>query len=121
MNPQTLSSILLWTQFAAFFVLCVILPFRFVLRSGRFWRGVIFAWLASAAFSFCSSMLGWYLFTHIDKGLYDGFFDGPQFLAFAFLGWLSPGMMVSGIAWLLFWRRKRSTKKKESGNLCAQS
>ena len=116
MNTQTLSSILSWTQFVAFFVLCIILPFRFVLRSGGFWRGVIFVWLTSSAFSFCSVMLGWYLYQHVDKSLANSCFDGPQFLAFAVLGWVTPGMIVSGIAYLLFWRRKQLVKKQESGN-----
>jgi len=30
------------------------------------------------------------------------------------MGWLSPGMLVAGIAYLLFWRRQRLAKKKES-------
>jgi hypothetical protein len=37
-----------------------------------------------------------------------------QVLAFAVMGWLSPGMLVSGIAYFHFWRRKRLAKKKES-------
>jgi len=106
MSTQTLNSFLSWIQFIAFFVLCIALPFRYVLRTGRFWRGVVFTWIASATFSFCSVMLGQYFYWHIDKSLSDSCFEGPQFLAFAFLGWLSPGMLVSGIAYLLFWRRK---------------
>ena len=59
-------------------------------------------------------MLGQYLYMYFDRSLIDSCFEGPQFLAFALMGWLSPGMLVSGIAYLLFWRRKRLAKKQES-------
>jgi hypothetical protein len=116
MSTQTLNSVLCWSQFVAFFYLCIILPFRFVLRSGRFWRGVIFIWLTSTAFSFCSALFGLYLYQNIDRSLIDSCFEGPHVLAFAFMGWLSPGMLVSGIAYLLFWRRKQLARKSESAN-----
>jgi len=54
------------------------------------------------------------LYNHIDRSLVDGCFEEPQFFEFALMGWLSPGMLVSGIAYLLFWRRKRLLKKEES-------
>jgi hypothetical protein len=113
MDTQTLGSLLSWIQLIAFFVLCVVLPFRFVLHSGRFWRGVLFVWITSAIFSFCSILLGEYLRLNIDKSLADRCFEGPQFLAFALLGWLTPGMIVSGTACFLFWRRKRLSKKQK--------
>jgi hypothetical protein len=69
-------------------------------------------WISASAFAFCSVTLGQYLYTHVDRSLADGCFEGPQFLAFALLGWLSPGMLVSGIAYSLFWRRKRLAKKQ---------
>ena len=59
-------------------------------------------------------MLGQYFYLHFDKSLVDSCFEGPQVLAFALLGWLTPGMIVSGTAYFLFWRRKRLVKKKES-------
>jgi hypothetical protein len=116
MDTQTLGSFLFWTQLIAFFTLCVVLPFRFVLHTGRFGRGVLLIWISSAAFSFCSVLLGEYLRLNIDKSLADSCFEGPQFLAFALMGWLSPGMLISGIAYLLFWRRKRLAKKQINAN-----
>jgi len=114
MSTQTLDSYLGWSQSIAFLYVCIILPFRFVLHTGRFRRGVLLVWISSAAFSFCSVMLGQYFYLHIDKSLVDSCFEGPQFLAFALLGWLTPGMIVSGTAYFLFWRRKRLAKKQES-------
>jgi len=112
MDTQTLGLFLSWAQFVAFFILCIVLPSRFVLQTGRFWRGVLLVWISSSAFSFCSVLFGKYLRLNVDKSLADSCFEGPQFLAFALVGWLTPGMIVSGTAFFLFWRRKRLAKKQ---------
>jgi len=114
MTTQTLNAVLGWSQVAAFFYACIFLPFRYVLRTGRFKRGVIIIWVSASVFAFCSAMLGQYLYSYVDRSLVEGCFEGPQCLAFALMGWLSPGMLVAGIAYLLFWRRQRLAKKKES-------
>jgi hypothetical protein len=116
MSTETLSELLSWIQLAALFALCVVLPFRYVLHTGRFRRGVVFSWVSATAFSFCSMILGQYLYTHVDRSLVDSCCDGPEFLGFALVGWLSPGMLVSGIAYSLFWRRKHLAKKHEMDN-----
>ena len=117
MGTQTLNAVLGWSQVIAFFYACIFLPFRYVLHTGRFRRGVIFIWVSASAFAFCSVMLGQYLYTYVDKSLVDSCCEGPQFLEFALMGWLTPGMLVSGIAYLLFWRRQRLAKKKENIDL----
>jgi len=94
MSTQTLGSILSWGQLIAFFVLCVVLPFRLVLHTGRFQRGVIFSWVAATAFSFCSVSLGEYLRLNIAKSLAGSCFEGPDALALALVGCLSPEMLV---------------------------
>jgi ABC-type tungstate transport system substrate-binding protein len=114
MTSQTLNAVLGWSQVAAFFYACIFLPFRYVLRTGRFRRGVLIIWISASVFALCSVMLGQYLYSYVDRSLVEGCFEGPQFLAFALMGWLSPGMLVSGIAYLLFWRRQRLLKKQES-------
>jgi len=113
MSTQTLGSFLSWTQVIAFYALCVVLPFRFVLHTGRFKRGVLLVWISSVVFSFCSVLLGEYLRLNIDKSLADSCCEGPQFLCLALMGW-TQGMIVSGIAFFLYWRRKRLAKKQES-------
>lgn len=113
MDVPTLNSVLGWSQVIAFFYVCAFLPFRYVLQTGQFRRGVVFVWIMSAALSFGSVMLGQYLYLKVDKSLVDSCFEGPQFLAFALMGWLSPGMLVCGIAYSLFWRRKQLAKKQE--------
>ena len=114
MTTQTLNAVLGWSQVAAFFYACIFLPFRFVLHTGRFKRGVIICWVSASVFAFCSAMLGQYFYSYVDRSLVESCFEGPQFLAFALMGWLSPGMLVCGIAYLLFWRRKRFAQKQES-------
>ena len=112
MSTETLESVLSWFQAIAFFILCVVLPFRFVLHTGRFWRGVLLVWITSAVFSFCSVMFGQYLYLNIDKSLVDSCFEGPQFLAFALMGWVN-GMIISGTAYILYRRRKHLNRKQE--------
>jgi ABC-type tungstate transport system substrate-binding protein len=115
MDTQTLTSFLFWIQMIAFFAMCVVLPFRFVLHTGRFGKGVLLVWISSAAFSFCSVMFGQYLYLNIDKSLADSCFEGPQFLCLALLGWWQ-GMIVSGTAFVLYRRRKRLAKKQINVN-----
>jgi hypothetical protein len=115
MDTQTLGLILSWTQLIAFFALCIVLPFRFVLHTGRFWRGVLLVWISSAAFSFCSVLFGEYLRLNIDKSLADSCFEGPQFLALALMGW-TQGIIISGTAFVLYQRRKRLAKKQSNAN-----
>ena len=86
--------------------LCYVFPFRSVLRCGQFWRGVVLCWTTAAAFSFCSLMLGQYLYWHVDKALADYCCEGSHFLFFAMLGW-SQGLIISGIALVIYRRRTR--------------
>ena len=88
MSTQTLGLFLSWTQLIAFFVLCVVLPFRFVLHTGRFKRGILLVWILAAAFSFCSVLLGEYLRRNIDNSLANSCFEGGR----------SFSMRVDGIA-----------------------
>jgi hypothetical protein len=105
MNTRTLGGWLFGIQFVVFVVVCYVFPFCYVLRTGRFWRGVLFCWLTEAALSFCSMMLGVYLYRNVDRILSQYCFEGPHFLAFAFTGWFQ-GMITAGIAQVIYRRRK---------------
>jgi hypothetical protein len=69
MSVPTLGKWLFGIQSAAFVYVCLVLPFRYVLRSGRFWRGVLFVWVTTAAFVFCSVLFGQFLRLNVDKSL----------------------------------------------------
>src|ERR1017187_2032473 len=112
MSTQTLGWWLFGIQSIAYIALCYVLPFRYVLRSGRFWRGVLFCWVAAAAFSFCTAMLGLYLYSHVDRALANYLFDGQHCLFFIVMGW-TQGMIISGIALVIYQRRKRLSQKQE--------
>jgi hypothetical protein len=105
MSIETLGWWLFGIQMVVYVAFCYVFPFRYVLRFGRFWKGVLMCWITAAAFSFCSLILGQYLHWHIDKVLANYCFDGPHFLAFAILGWWQ-GLIIAGIASVIYRRRK---------------
>jgi hypothetical protein len=115
MSVQALGSTIAWTYNIAVLAVCIVLPFRYVLRTGRFRRGVVFVWIAAAVLSFCFVALGQYLRLNVDKSLANYCPEGPHFLIFALLGWW-PGLLVSGTAYLLFARRKRLAINQERVN-----
>lgn len=113
MSVPTLGKWLFGIQSVAFVYVCCVLPFRYVLRSGRFWRGVLFVWVTTAAFVFCSVLFGQFLRLNVDKSLDYYCFEGPQFLLFAFAGWW-PGIMVSTVAIFIYKIRERLNQKQKS-------
>jgi hypothetical protein len=106
MSTTTLGSWLFGIQAVMFVALCYVLPFRYVLRTGRFWRGVLFCWLATTVFTLCSAILGVVLYQNLDKALIDYCFEGPEVLAFAAFGWFG-GMIVSAVAQNNYRRRRQ--------------
>lgn len=106
MRTETLGWLLFGVQSAVYIALCYVYPFRYVLRSGRFWGGLLIGWGTAAAFTFCSMQLGWYLYHHVDHALAGYCFEGPHFLAFTVCGWWQGGI-ISGVALIIHRRRKR--------------
>jgi hypothetical protein len=113
MSTEALGWWLFGVQAAAYVALCYVYPFRYMLRSGRFGRGVLLCWIAAAVFSFCSLILGQYLGWRVDRVLANYCCEGPQFLAFAILGWCQ-GLIIAGIASVIF-RRRSGLKEKQQG------
>lgn len=111
MSMQTLGWLIFGIQSVAYIALCYVLPFRYVLRSGRFWRGVLFSWITAAAFTFCITILGVCLYKQIDPVLVNYLFDGQQCIFFILMGWMQ-GMLISGIALVIYHRRKRLSQKQ---------
>lgn len=112
MSAQTIGWWIFGIQSGAYFIVCCLLPFFYVLRSGRFWRGVFFVWGTSVALVFGWDLLGQYLRLHVDKTVADYCFDGPHVLAFVLCGWW-PGIVVCSIAILIYRLRERLRKKQE--------
>ncbi len=112
MSTQTTGSLLFGIQSIAYVALCYVLPFRFVLRTGRFGRGILLCWASASAFTFFSAMLGQFLNHHVDKTLVDSCFDGSHVLAMLLMGWWQ-GLIISGIALALYRRRQRLSGKSE--------
>jgi hypothetical protein len=106
MSTETLGWLLFGVQSSIYIALCYVFPFLYVLRSGRFWVGVLIGWGTAATFTFCSAMLGMYLYKHVDHALAGYCFEGPHFLAFTFCGWWQ-GIIISGMALIIHRRRKR--------------
>jgi hypothetical protein len=113
MSTQTLGWWLFGIQAAVLFYFCCVLPFRYVLRSGRFWRSVQFVWGTLAALTLCSALLGEYLRLHVEKSLADYCADGTHVGAFILLGWW-PGIMVCTFALLIYRLRERFSQKQKS-------
>jgi len=112
MNTETTGWVIFTTQSIGYFGLCYVLPFALVLRKGKFWFGVVMSWITAAAFSFVSVWIGQFLHHHVDRGLADYCFEGPQFMGFMFCGWWQ-GLIICFPAWLIYRRRERA---KEHNN-----
>ena len=108
MSTETVGWLIFAAQSIGYIALCYVLPFVYVLRSGRFWIGVLLGWITAAAFTFASMMVGQYLYSHVDHTLANFCFEGPHFLAFTFCGWWQ-GMIISALARLLYVRRVSPT------------
>jgi hypothetical protein len=103
-----------WIMFAfmsvSYFAGCIILPFNVVLRSGKFGRGVLVAWLAATVFAFAGMMMSQLFLRSVDARLLDFCPDGTHFLAAAFFGWMN-GLIVCTPALIIQRRRIRIQEK----------
>ena len=103
------------TQTVGYVGLCLIVPFAYVLRTGRFWLGVVIAWLMAAAFTFVSMWIGCYVNQHVSRELANYCFEGPHFVGSAFCGWWQ-GMIVCLPAWIIHRRRALGASRPERGS-----
>jgi|SRR5215469_8237225 len=113
MSTQNVAWWIFGLQAAVYTIICL-WPFFYVLRSGRFWRGVLFVWGPSVAWAFYCDLLDKYLVLHVDKTLPDYGIERVPLLPFVLAGWW-PGIVICGIAFLIYRLRERLKKKQEIG------
>ena len=111
MKIETIGWMIVAVQAAAIIAFTYVLPFVFVLKSGRFWFGVLIGWLPSVAVFFISLCVGEFLRRHVDKRFADYCSDGPAFLGACFAGWM-PVMISAGVAYGLYRRRQRLARRE---------
>jgi hypothetical protein len=111
MNTETAGQIIFAAQSVGYVGLCYVLPFAYVLRTGRFWHGVGIGWVTAAAFAFVSMWIGQFLYRCVAHGLASYCFEGPQFLMFMVFGWFQ-GMIVCLPAIIIHQMRKKRGKIK---------
>jgi hypothetical protein len=111
MSTEIIGWLIVVVEGATLIAVTYVLPFVYVLKSGRFWRGVLISWLRTVAVFFAFFCTGEFLRLHVDKKLTVYCSDGPAFLAACFVGWM-PVMISAGTAYGLHRRRQRLARNQ---------
>lgn len=99
----------------ASYVIMYVLPFIYILRKGKFYKGFLASWVFQFIYSFLISTFVPYLlllkFPDQKNLIYDIFPEGNLIVAAIMIGWL-PAFIVCEIAHLIYRFRNRTIKQE---------